>query len=433
MTHFSQLDTIFDATLEATANLERCARFLDLEDWIVLRLRQCEQEITLNTTTTTRPLSALWVRHCTAHGPAAVSLQISRDVTSNSERARAMQSTWMSAIYGLAFGGGAATIILDSSDLNEAALRDAIHRIGASIAEVAGNAVLYPQNLNAIEMAWVHDACHPERSAAVSRGVEGPFVSSPDHYSPGAPHLPQSADVGTTAPDDSIAFGLLELIRAVIRFRAPHLPQSADVGSQLRNLRIAVQGFDATCQSLMHQLHRAGARIVAVADASGGLRDPLGLDPTALAVYEKRSGMLLGYSGAEAIVNSEVLESDCDVLVLASGAHQVGPQNASRIRARVLVEAASQAIAASSKSELSSAGKLIVSDLLCCGLVPLFYCTEADRAQLAASPKPFLRRSVRHMWSQLQHAAARWQLPLHTAAEMLAVQRVAEAIRVKRN
>jgi glutamate dehydrogenase/leucine dehydrogenase len=354
-----------------------------------------------------------------------------------------MKSTWMSALYGLNFGGGAATIILDSAELNESALRDAIHHIGTSIAEVAGNAVLYPQDLNPVEMQWLHDACtldkrslkiaecHPERSAGLSRGVEGPFVSSPNPHTLRAPHLRQSADVGTTTTDDSIAFGLLELIRCATRFRAPHLPLSADMGTQLRDLRIAIQGFDATCQSLMWQLHHAGARIVAVADASGGLRDPLGLAPAALTAYEQRNGMLLGYPGAEAVVNSEVLESECDVLVLASGAHQVATQNASRIRARVLVEVASQAIAASCKTELTSAGKLIVSDLLCGGLVPLYYCTEPDRAQLAASPRPFLRRSVRHMWSQLQRAATRWQLPLHTAAEMLAVQRVAESIRVK--
>jgi glutamate dehydrogenase (NAD(P)+) len=418
MTHFSQLDTIFEPTLEATADLERCARFLDLEDWIVLRLRQCEQEITLNTTTAARPLSALWVRHSTARGPAAISLQASRDVTANSERARAMQSTWMSALYGLALGGGAATIILDPNELSESALRDAIHRIGAAISEVAVNSFIYPKNLNPAEITWLHDSCHPERSAVVSRGVEGPFVSLAMTTTLRAPHLPQSADVGTTTADDAIAFGLLELIRCST--------------GKLRDLRIAVQGFDPICRSVMHQLHHSGARIVAVADASGGLRDPLGLDPAALDAHEKRSGMLLGYPAAEAIVNAEVLESDCDVLVLASAAHQVGPQNASRIRARVIVEAAPQAIAAGSKNELSSAGKLILSDLLCGGLAPLYYCTAPDRAQLAASPKPFLRRSIRRMWSSLNQAATRWQLPLNPAAEMLAVQRVAAAIRTSR-
>jgi glutamate dehydrogenase/leucine dehydrogenase len=409
MISFSELDSV----LEATAGLERCARFLDLEDWIVMRLRQCEQEITLNTTFATRPLSALWIRHCTARGPAAISLQISRDVTSTSERARAMQSTWMSALYGLNYGGGAATIILDPAEHNETALREAIHRIGTSIAEVAGNSVIYPYNVNPVEMQWLHDSLR-------------------------APHLPQLADVGTTNIDDSLAFGLLELIRCSISLHAPHpplgaphLPQSADVGRTLRDLRIAIQGFDSVSQSVIHQLHHAGARIVAVADASGGLRDPLGLDPSALAEHEQQNGMLLGYAGAAAVVNSEVLESDCDVLVLAAGAHQIGPQNAARIRASIIAEVTPQAIAAPSKTELSS--KIILSDLLCGGLLPLYYCTEPDRTQLAASPRPFLRRSIRSTWSELQHATTKWQLPLHTAAEMLAVQRVAEAIRVKGN
>ena len=384
MISFSQLDSV----LEATADLERCARFLDLEDWILTRLRQCEQEITLSTALNTRPLAILWVRHSSALGPAAISLQLGRDATSASERARAMQTTWMSALYGLHFGGGAATILLDPRDYSESELRTAFQSVSAAVAEVAGGSMIFPLNLNLIEMQWL-----------------------------GAPHLPHSADVGTTGPDASIAFGLLDLIRCS--------------SGKLRDLRISVQGFDTTSQSLMRQLQRAGARIVAVADESGGLSDPLGLDPATFASHVRDAGMLLGYPGAEAVVNSDVLESDCDVLVLASTPNQITPQNSRRIRARVLVEAAPQAISPDVKTELSAHGKLILSDLICGGLRPLLYCTAPDRARLAAPTRPFLRRSIRHMWSQLQAAASRWQLPIHTAAEMLAVHRVADAIRLK--
>ena len=386
MISFSQLDS----ALEATADLERCARFLDLEDWILMRLRQCEQEITLSTALNSRPLAILWVRHSSALGPAAISLQLGRDATSASERARAMQTTWMSGLYGLHFGGGAATILLDPRDYSESELRAAFQSISAAIAEVAGGGLIYPINLNTVEMQWL-----------------------------GAPHLPHSGDVGTSGPDAPIAFGLLELIRCS--------------AGRLHDLRIAVQGFDSTCQSLMRQLGHAGARIVAVADESGGLRDPLGLDPAALASHVHSAGMLLGYPGAEPVVNADVLESDCEVLVLAAGPNQVTPQNSRHIRARVLVEAAPQGISPEVKSDLSSDGKLILSDLMCGGLRPLIYCTAPDRARLAAPTRPFLRRSIRSMWSEVQAAATRWQLPLHTAAEMLAVHRVASAIRLRGN
>ena len=389
MAHFVQLDPVLDATAE----LERCARFLDLEDWIVMRLRQCEQEITLSTIVpserqSAQPLAMLWVRHCTARGAAAVALRISPDGSLATERLRAMRATWINAVTGLEFGGGAATILLNSRELSEPSLRIAIRQAGDSLAEIVGNALVYPEDVNPIEMQWLREALHssqPRQSVGVA--------------------------------DDSIAFGLSEFIRCA--------------GAKLRDLRVAIQGFDSTCKALFRRLQRSGARIVAVADGSGGLRDPLGLDLAALIEHERNTGMLLGYPGAEAIVNSEVLESDCDALVLASGPHQVGAQNASRIRARVIVEAVPQAISVESKTELNAAGKIIVPDLLCGGLAPLYYCTEADRVRLASSPEPILRRRVRRTWSEVRQAATRWQLPLHIAAEMLAIERVAEAIRIR--
>src|SRR5512147_2508074 len=120
MAHFVQLDPVLDATAE----LERCARFLDLEDWIVMRLRQYEQEIMLSTIVpserqSAQPLAMLWVRHCTARGAAAVALRISPDGSLATERLRAMRATWINALTGLEFGGGAATILLNSRELSE--------------------------------------------------------------------------------------------------------------------------------------------------------------------------------------------------------------------------------------------------------------------------------------------------------------------------
>jgi glutamate dehydrogenase (NAD(P)+) len=381
MVSFSQLDS----ALEATADLERCARFLDLEDWIVMRLRQCEQEITLSTALNTRPLAILWVRHSSALGPAAISIQLGRDATSASERARAMQATWMSGLYGLHFGGGAATILLDPRDYNESELRGAYQSVSAAIAEIAGGSQIYPLNLNPVEMHWLHT---PGTDAVIPTGAGlGPRSGGTHIFS-------YNHDPGS---DASIAFGLLELVRCST--------------GKVRDLRVAIQGFNPIAQSLLNQFHRVGARIVAIADESGGLRDPLGLDPAALASHVQNTGMLLGYPGAEAVVNADVLESDCDALILAASPHQVSTHNSASIRAKFLVEAVPQAISTEVKSEL----------------------TSADRAHLAASPQPFLRRSIRHMWAQLQQAATRWQLPVHTAAEMLAVQRVADAIRLKGN
>jgi glutamate dehydrogenase (NAD(P)+) len=460
-----------DPLLEVSARLENCARMLDLEAWVLLRLRQFEQETTLHAVfpsasmaPTPRsaggwparppecaedvayPLTAFWVRHSTACGPAIVPLSISADAFSNCVRAKAMRMTWTVALYGLDAGGGAGAIILDPSQLTERDLHQAVHRIGQSLATLEGphpppladagwrgsgipcasrlpqlaeiGPTIIPDGLNPVEMEWLNAAfraagnyhTHISGRPSVSMGKRS---DNDEPVSPGilrAPHLLPSADAGSP-----IAFGLTELIRC----SAGHL----------RDLRVAVQGFDPVCRSLAYRLHRSGARVVAVADASAGVRDPLGLDPAALSSYARENEVLVGYPAAETILNAELLETDCDILVLAAGAHQVSSHNASRIRARAILEAAPHAISSAAEAELSAAGKIVVSDLVCDGISALYYASEIERGARAVRAEPWLRRRVRNTWSEIENVAAKRQAPLYQAADLLAVERVAEVVR----
>jgi glutamate dehydrogenase (NAD(P)+) len=417
----SDLDEISDPLLESTTELERCALALDLEDWVLLRLKQFEQETTLHTIfptsdNTAHPLTALWVRHSTVRGAPVVPLCISGEAYLNSIRAKAMRITFSAALCGLETGGGAAAIILDPNEYEESGLREAVKRIGqvmapfcaphlSQSADVGLSPIIIPDGLNSIEMEWLNAAFR--LSGNTYTRIAGRLY--------GPPFLPESDDVGSV--ENATAFCLTELIRCA--------------AGHLRETRVAIQGFDPACQNLAHRLHRAGARIVAVSDASGALRDPLGLDVGALIAYMRENEMLVGYPSAEAIVNADLLESDCDVLVLASGPRQIAPYNAARVRARAILELAAHAITPGAKAELSAAGKTIVSDLVCGGLRLLYHATESQRATLATRPQPWLRRRIRHIWSEIESAAEKWRVKSHQAAEILGVKRVAEVLRAR--
>ncbi|MDT8067563.1 MAG: Glu/Leu/Phe/Val dehydrogenase dimerization domain-containing protein [Terriglobia bacterium] len=434
----TDLDEISDPLLESTAELERCAHALDLEDWILLGLKQFEQETTLHTifpsegcakaggrpahtadekpTPLIQPLTALWVRHSTVRGAPIVPLSISGSAYLNSVRAKAMRTTWAAALYGLDTGGGAAAIILDPNAYGENGLREAVKRIGqvmapfcaphlSQSADVGLSPTIIPDGLNSIEMEWLNAAFR--LSGNTYTRIAGRLY--------GPPFLPESDDVGSV--ENATAFCLMELIRCAT--------------GHLRETRVAIQGFDPVCQNLAHRLHRFGARIVAVADVSGALRDPLGMDPTALIAYTRENELLVGYRPAEAMVNADLLESDCDVLVLASSVRQIAPHNAARVRARSILEVTPHAITPAAKTELSAAGRTIVSDLVCGGLRLLYYGTESQRAIFATRPQPWLRRRIRHTWSEIESAGTKWRVPLHQAAEMLAVDRVSEVLRAR--
>lgn len=399
----SELDTCSDPYISATIELERCARLLDLEDWIVERLRHCEQESVVNFLLSgddgkTHSATGLWVRHSAAPGPVAAAFQISRDAYRNSLCADAMRMTWLCALYGARHGGVAAALIVDPRTHSERELRRAVRGFAEAAGELVGSAALvYPAGANAVEMDWLDAGLRSGAGERVQVAGKSKLSSGEE-------------------PEDYIADGVAELIRCA----AGNL-----------KLRVAIQGFDCCSRRLLQRLCKSGARVVAIADESGGVRHELGLDPGQIGEYAEHHGVLLGYPEGEQVLNADVLESDCDVLVLAGGARQVGPHNVSRIAARVIVEVAPNAIVETAEQNLAGVGKIVVSDLLCAGPALLQALAEAEQGGPGTRRTALIRRAVRDTWKSVSEAAQHWSVSIPQAALALAIQRVAGILRAQ--
>ncbi len=139
--------------------------------------------------------------------------------------------------------------------------------------------------------------------------------------------------------------------------------------------------------------------------------------------------MILGYPDAEAALNADVLEAECDVLVLAGGDQQIGAQNASRIRARVVLEIAPGAVVHPATREMS--GKVLVPSLMCMGPALLLAVAEANALGSEKRRSAWIRRTIRDTWHSVVDAAGRWKLPVNDAAQALAMQRVAAILRAQ--
>jgi glutamate dehydrogenase/leucine dehydrogenase len=395
-----ELDHPQDPLLTATLELERCARLLDLEDWIVERLRHCEQEVVFNFLLPndkgeSRPATGLWVRHCTATGPAVASFQISRNAYRNSLCANAMRNTWLCALYGLNHGGAAAALIVDSQKHTERELRRAIYAFANASKDFAEkSAFLVPEGVHEVEIEWLAAGLETEKRPR--------------------PYLVGKA--AANAEDDQVTIGVAELIHCA----EGNLKQ-----------RVAVQGFDETVQPLIEYLQRHEARVVAVSDASGGVRHDLGLDTQALKEHVQQHGVLLGYPEAEAVLNADVLETECDVLVLAGSERQIGTHNAKKIRAGVLVELAPGAVTEEAEQTLSVGGKLILPNLICADPEMLRAAAAAERGGPGSRSKGWMRRVIREMWRGVSEAAAGWNVSIAEASRALAVQRVAAVLRAQ--
>ncbi len=133
----------------------------------------------------------------------------------------------------------------------------------------------------------------------------------------------------------------------------------------LAGKRVVVQGLGNVGYHAADFIQREGrAVIVGIAEREGGLYAPDGLDVQAVARHRRESGSILGFPGAEDIASSaKTLELDCDVLIPAALEYQITAENAPRIRARIVAEAANGPVDPEGEKILLDRGTLLLPDI----------------------------------------------------------------------
>jgi glutamate dehydrogenase (NAD(P)+) len=132
----------------------------------------------------------------------------------------------------------------------------------------------------------------------------------------------------------------------------------------LEGKRIVVQGLGNVGYHAAMFLHKAGAKIIAIAEFEGAIYDAKGIDPTALLEHRKTTGSILNFGKAKNIKNSaEALELECDILVPAALENQIHKGNAANIKAKVIAEAANGPVTPEAETILNKKNVLIIPDI----------------------------------------------------------------------
>jgi glutamate dehydrogenase (NAD(P)+) len=131
-----------------------------------------------------------------------------------------------------------------------------------------------------------------------------------------------------------------------------------------RDIRIAVQGYGNVGSWTCRILAELGFRIVAVSDVKGGIANPGGIDIAALDRWFAVAKSVAGFPDAGPITNEQLLEADCDYLVPAALGEVITGENAERVAARVLVEAANHPVTPAGDAILARRGVVVLPDIL---------------------------------------------------------------------
>lgn len=353
------------------------------------------------------------VQHSIARGPAKGGIRYSAGVNLDEVRALAMWMTWKCALLDIPYGGAKGGVDVDPLTLSPAELERLTRTYTQGISPVIGpdNDIPAPDvGTDEQTMAWMMDAY----SATRGRSVPGAVTGKP---------LDLGGSLGRRT---STSRGVAHIALLAL----------AKVGIAPGSATAVVQGYGKVGADAADYLAEAGVRIIAVSDRFGAVHNVDGLDLPRLRAHVGAHGTVAAFTGGHAVDAEAVLELEVDLLVPAAVEGVVHAGNASRIRARVIVEGANGPTTAEADDILDRTGVLVVPDILANAggvVVSYFEWVQAQQGYWWTLPEVErgLDDRMTAAWSAVLAQAAGTGATLRRAAMALAVGRVARAHRAR--
>jgi glutamate dehydrogenase (NAD(P)+) len=231
---------------------------------------------------------------------------------------------------------------------------------------------------------------------------------------------------GTQGRRTATGLGVVFCIEAVLN----HL------GWGIEGQRVVVQGFGEVGTAITRELQSRGALIVGVCDVTGGVVDSAGLDLQALFEWVAEHRFLRGCPEGSPIGRTEILETPCDILVPAAVEHQITSENAEALDCRLVVEAANGPTTPEADEILGRRGIPVVPDVLANGggVTVSYFEWVQDQQKYFWDGAEIAQRLDRQMATALTRVidhAGRLDVDWRTAAQSVAIERVAEAARLR--
>jgi glutamate dehydrogenase (NAD(P)+) len=132
----------------------------------------------------------------------------------------------------------------------------------------------------------------------------------------------------------------------------------------LAGKRVVVQGLGNVGYHAAKFLQQGGAVLVGLAEFEGAIFHPKGLDVDEVVAHRRETGRITGFPGATDLpLSAAALELESDVLVPAALENVITADNAPRIRARCVAEAANGPTTADADAILRARGTLVIPDM----------------------------------------------------------------------
>ena len=335
----------------ACSQWERAAELIGLEPWIHTILSQPKNELMIHFPVLMddgeyRLFKGYRVQHNNALGPYKGGMRYHPDVHIDEVKALATWMTFKCALVDLPFGGGKGGVQFDPKSLSDGELmrltRRFIHALGDNIGpnyDIPAPDV----GTNAQTMVWMMDTYLETTASANRHGVQNVVTGKTLECG------------GSEGRDKATAQGAVFTIEEWAKERDFDLSKATFV----------VQGYGNAGSHSSILLAKHGATLLAACNSRAAIHSDRGIDPAALQRWLADKNDLAEFPDADAIPLDRILTVETDILIPAALENQIRGDNAHRIEAKVIAEAANGPTTPEADDILTSRGIEVIPDILC--------------------------------------------------------------------
>ena len=285
------------------------------------------------------------VQHNDLAGPFKGGIRYHEKVDMEEVKALAAWMTMKCAVVGIPLGGGKGGIIVNPKELSKRELEQLTRRYIDRIQALIGPDKDVPApdvNTNGQIMAWMAD----EYMKLGNLNKKGVVTGKPLECG------------GSEGRDSATSQGGMYVLDEI----------AVEKGIKPEETRVIIQGFGNAGSHMARLLHEKGYKVCGVSDSRGGMYCKDGVDPMQMISCKKEKGTVTECSTAgescERCTNEELIEKECDILVLAAFENQVHKDNANNIKAKIIIELANGPVTPEADKILNEKGVMIVPDIL---------------------------------------------------------------------
>ncbi|HEX3083651.1 MAG TPA: Glu/Leu/Phe/Val dehydrogenase [Pyrinomonadaceae bacterium] len=402
----------------AKQQFDRAADYLELEESMRSVLRSAKRQLIVSIPVRmdggeTKVFEGYRVQHNIARGPAKGGIRYHPNVSLDEVKALASWMTWKCATVGIPYGGGKGGVICDPKSMSKGELERLTRRYAFEIAPIIGPDRDIPAPdvyTDSQTMAWIMDTIsmvHGHTELGVVTGK--PLALG-----------------GSQGRHEATARGALYALREACKIK----------GMELKNARVAVQGFGNAGSIITKLVAMDEAKVVAICDSKSGLYSAEGIYVRGALKHKEETGSLRGFPGPKEIEPDEVLEVDCDILCPSALENSITLKNVGNVKAKIIAELANGPTTPAADRILEDNGVLLIPDILANagGVTVSYYEWVQDQYSFFWSEDRInqtLEATIGKAFHEVHEKAKHYGTDLRTGAYILAIDRVAEATRVR--